>query len=190
MKVVKKVALIIYSSLILILSILTCLLVFGWLDFKLVTDIVQKAIIGPTSSNIILGISVAFILISILCIFFDSSSKDKSKGSQGILLENDSGKLMISKDTLENLVNSVAKDFESAEQINTKVEIDRDNNLRVFINLVVSPNAVIKELSNNLQIRIKEAIKNASDLDVKEVNIKVRNIAPKNEVSREEERGV
>ena len=44
MKVVKKVALIIYSSLILILSILTCLLVFGWLDFKLVTDIVQKAI--------------------------------------------------------------------------------------------------------------------------------------------------
>ena len=97
---------------------------------------------------------------------------------------------MISKDTLENLVNSVAKDFESAEQINTKVEIDRDNNLRVFINLVVSPNAVIKELSNNLQIRIKEAIKNASDLDVKEVNIKVRNIAPKNEVSREEERGV
>lgn len=185
MKFIKKVALIIYSSLILILSIIACLLVFGWLDFNIITDLMQKAITGVTSSNIVLGVSAVFILLSVICIFFDAPSEKKSKGTQGILLENESGKLMISKDTLENLVNSVAKDFESAEEINTKVEIDKENNLSVFVNLIVSPNAVIKELSNNLQIRIKEAIKNASDLDVKEVNIKVKNIAPKKEITKE-----
>lgn len=185
MRFIKKVALIIYSSLILILSIIACLLVFGWLDFNVIIELIQKAIAGSTSSNIILGVSAAFILLSVICIFFDTPSEKKQKGTQGILLENESGKLMISKDTLENLVNSVAKDFESAEEINTKVEIDKENNLSVFINLVVSPNAVIKELSNNLQMRIKEAIKNASDLDVKEVNIKVKNIAPKKEIVKE-----
>ena len=185
MKVIKKITLILYSSLILILSIIACLLVFGWLDFGLVSEIAQKIITGPTSSNVVLGLSVVFILISVVCIFFDSSSEEKLKSTQGILLENDSGKLMISRDTLENLVNSVAKNFESAEEINTKIEIDKENNLKVFVNLVVSPNAVIKELSSNLQKSIKEAIKNASDLDVKEVNIKVRNIAPKKEIIQE-----
>ncbi len=181
MKFIKKVAIIIYSSIMLIMSIIACLLVFGWLDFNLVSNLVEKMILGPTSSNVVLGVSALFILISILCIFFDTSSRKESRSSQGVLLENDSGKLMISKDTLENLVNSIAKDFESAEEIITKVEIDKENNLKVFVNLVVSPNAVIKELSTNMQSKIKEAIKNASDLEVKEVNIKVKNIAPKKE---------
>ena len=45
--------------------------------------------------------------------------------------------------------------------------------------MFISPlkeNAVIKELSSNLQTKIKETIKQSSDLDVKEVNIKVKNI--------------
>ena len=45
------------------------------------------------------------------------------------------------------------------------------------VELFVRPNAVIKDLSVNLQNRIKEAIKKTADLEVKEVNIKIRNIA-------------
>ena len=41
--------------------------------------------------------------------------------------------------------------------------------------------AIIKDLSNRLQLKIKEVIKNSIDIDIKEVNIKVRNIAPKEE---------
>ena len=58
----------------------------------------------------------------------------------------------------------------------TKIELDNENNVKVFVNLTVKENAVIKELSTNLQNRIKETIKRSSDLEVKEVNIKVRNI--------------
>ena len=56
--------------------------------------------------------------------------------------------------------------------------MDKDNNLTVYVNLVVRENAVIKELSTNLQNKIKDTIKKASDLEVKEVNIKVKNIEP------------
>ena len=91
---------------------------------------------------------------------------------------------MISQETIENLVNTVVKGFESAEDVTTKIAVDKENNLIVYVNMVVSPNAVIKELSTNLQSKIKEAVKKASDLEVKEVNIKVKNIAPKqNETS-------
>ena len=86
---------------------------------------------------------------------------------------------MISKETIENLVNSVVQDFESAQEVITRVELDKENNVKVYANLVVSSNAVIKELSANLQEKIKDKIKKATDLEVKEVNITVKKVAPK-----------
>lgn len=121
MKVLEKITLIIYANLMLILSIILCLLVFGWLDIGLVGEVVTNIIQGDTSGKIVLGVSVIFILLSIKCVFFDSSSKDQIKERQGVLLENDSGKLMISKETLENLVNSVALNFQSTEDVSTRV---------------------------------------------------------------------
>lgn len=179
MKILEKIALIIYSNIMLILSIILCLLIFGWLDMALVGDFCYKMLVGDTSSKILLGLSVAFILLSIKCIFFDSTSKEQIKERQGVLLENESGKLMISKETIENLVNSVALNFQSAEQVSTRVELDRENNVKVFVNLTVTEDAVIKDLSANLQTRIKEKVKTATDLEVKEVNITVKKVAPK-----------
>ena len=179
MKILEKITLIIYSNIMLILSIVLCLLVFGWLDIGLVGDLVRNAIQGEVTGNIILGLSVIFILLSIKCIFFDATSKEQIKERQGVLLENESGKLMISKETIENLVNSVVQDFESAQEVITRVELDRENNVKVYANLVVSSNAVIKELSANLQEKIKDKIKKATDLEVKEVNITVKKVAPK-----------
>ena len=77
MKFLEKIALVIYSNIILILSIVLCLLIFGWLDMNLIGNIIYKVIVGDVSSKILLGISVVFILLSIKCIFFDSTSKGK-----------------------------------------------------------------------------------------------------------------
>ena len=180
MKILEKVTLIIYSYVILIISILACLLVFGWLDIELVGGVIEGAIVSDIWSKVILGVSVIFILLSIKCIFFDSTSKDQIKERQGVLLENDSGKLMISKETLENLVNSVALNFQSTEDVSTRVELDKENNVKVYINLIVSQDVIIKDLSANLQTKIKEKIKTATDLEVKEVNITVKKVASAN----------
>lgn len=181
MKILEKITLIIYSNIMLILSVIACLLIFGWIDTQLVGDIAYKMIVGDTSSKIILGLSIVFILLSIKCIFFDSTSKEQIKERQGVLLENESGKLMISKETIENLVNSVALNFQSAEEVDTRVELDRENNVKVYINLTISSQAIIKDLSANLQSKIKEKIKTATDLEVKEVNITVKKVATRQE---------
>ena len=146
-------------------------------------DLIENAfymlITGDTSSKILLGISIVFILLSIKCIFFDSTSKEQIKERQGVLLENESGKLMISKETIENLVNSVALNFQSTEDVTTRVELDKENNVKVYVNLIISSDAVIKDLSANLQTKIKEKVKRATDLEVKEVNITVKKVAAK-----------
>ena len=150
MKTLEKITLIIYSNIMLILSVILCLLVFGWLDMDLVGNMMYNIIAGDTSSKIVLGVSVVFILLSIKCIFFDATSREQIKERQGVLLENESGKLMISKETIENLVNSVALNFQSAEDVTTRVELDRENNVKVYVNLIINSNAIIKDLSANL----------------------------------------
>ena len=39
-----------------------------------------------------------------------------------------------------------------------------------------SDNAVIKELSNNIQVKVKDAIKKSLDVDVKSLDIKVKDM--------------
>ena len=177
MKVIEKITLIIYSNIMLILSIILCLLIFGWLDMGVVGNVIKNCITTDPGSKITLGVSIVFILLSIRCIFFDPTSKEEIKDKQGVLLANENGKLMISKETIENLVESVAKGFKEAESITTRVELDKENNVSIFANLVVSSDAIIKELSADLQNKIKERVKMATDLDVKEVNITVKKVA-------------
>ena len=177
MKVIEKITLIIYSNIMLILSIILCLLIFGWLDMGVVGKVIKNCITTDPGSKITLGVSIVFILLSIRCIFFDPTSREEIKDKQGVLLENSNGKLMISKETIENLVESVAKGFKEAESITTRVELDKENNVSIFANLVVSSDAIIKELSADLQNKIKERVKMATDLDVKEVNITVKKVA-------------
>lgn len=178
MKTIEKITLVLFSTLMLIVSVILCLTIFGWIDTADIGNVLNIAISNNVSSNVILVLSIIFILLAIRCIFFDSSSKEKEEYKNGILLENVNGKLLITKETIENLVNAVVKGFDSAEEVTTQIELDNENNLKVFVNMSVKENAVIKELSTNLQNKIKEAIKKASDLEVKEVNIKVKNIEP------------
>lgn len=185
MKILDRIGLALFSSLMLIISIIVCLMIFGWLSVDLVHELVVMAINDSVSSNIMLGLSIVFILLAIKCIFFDSSSKQEMDYKNGILLENSDGKLLITKDTIENLVNSVVKGFDSAENVTTRVELDNENNVTVFVNLSVKENAVIKELSTNLQTKIKTTIKKTSDLEVKEVNIKVKDIEPVKPMTQE-----
>ncbi len=185
MKWLEKTTLVLFSTLMLVLSIITCLLIFGWLDVELVENAVTRALSDSVTSNIILGLSILFILLSIRCIFFDSSSKQKSDYKDGALLQNSDGKLLITKETIENLVKGVVKGFDSAEEVDTKIELDKENNVVVFVNLSVKENAIIKELSTNLQTKIKDTVKKASDLNVTEVNIKVKNIEPLKDTMQE-----
>lgn len=178
MSKIEKITLVLFSTLILVISVILCLLIFGWVDVEFIGNVIDMAMTNTITSNILLVLSIIFILLAIRCIFFDSNSREKEEYRNGILLENANGKLLITRETIENLVNTVVKGFDSAEDVTTRIELDKENNLIVFVNLNVKESAVIKELSTNLQKKIKEAVKKSSDLEVKEVNIKVKNIEP------------
>ena len=125
----------------------------------------------------LLVVIAILVLLAIKGIFF--KSKRENLGKDGIVLENASGKLVISRESLENLVASVAKEIPGAEAVSSRTILDKDRNLKVYVSTTVARDMMLKEVSTTLQDKIKESMKETADLDVKEVNIRIKNISSK-----------
>ena len=173
MKFLERLALVIYSYIVILLSVVLCLLVFNWIDIESLNRIVETLVTGDISSKVVLGLSVVFILLSIKCIFFDERSKEKLKEAQGILLKNENGELMISKETIDNMVKNAVASFEDIKECKTRIDVNMENQIMITLVLAVNGNTVIKDLASNIQDKVKDEVKTVSDLEVKTVNIKV-----------------
>lgn len=181
MKILEKMTLVLYSLIILILAILLSLVIFGVISPVAIKNATTSLIDNQTASLSVLGVNIILVLLSIKCIFFRKTDKKSKPEEQGILLQNENGKLIISKDTIENLVNTIIKQFETIEGTVGSISLNEENNLVIAINLTVGENIVIKELSANIQEKIKTIIKTTLDLDVKEVNIRIKDYIVKKE---------
>lgn len=177
MKFLERLALTIFSLIVLIISIVLLCIMFELLEVSVVIKpimFLEQNVIAYKTTIIVASICI---LLAIKCLFFRSKKQDL--GRDGIVLENASGKLVISKESLENLVASVAKEIPGAEAVSSKTILDKDRNLKVFVTTTVARDMMLKDVSSELQNKIKEAMKNTADLEVKEVNIRVKNITSK-----------
>ena len=156
MKFLERFALVVYSYIVLIIAVILSLLIFNWINFDTVSDMIRALLTGPVISKITLAISILFMLLSIKCIFFDERSKEKLKEAQGILLKNENGELMISKDSIDNMVKNAVSGFENVKDCNTKIDVNSENQIIITLLLVVNENVVIKDLASNLQTKVKE----------------------------------
>lgn len=182
MKFLDRLALAVFSIIVFVLAVLVCLLLFGWFDVEIVVSALEYLKSNDVVTNVTLGVCIVLLLLALKAMFFDSYSKEEDQSREGILLENDNGKLLVSRDTLENLATNVAKSENGVESVASRVILDKDNNLIIFINLLVKSDALIKNLSLGLQEKIKLTVKESLGLELKEVNIKIKNItSDKNE---------
>ena len=113
------------------------------------------------------------------------NTEEKIKESQGILLKNENGQLLITKETLDNMIKSVVYKFENIENCTPKISIDEQNEISITLQVVVKDDVIIKDLANSLQNKVKEEMKKTSDLDVKNVNIKIINMSKKTNENKE-----
>ena len=77
-------------------------------------------------------------------------------------------------------MNSTVDDFKNVDGADTNIYLDENNDVHVNLEINVYKETIIKDLTTKLQNKIKENVKKATDLEVKEVNIKI------NDVEREE----
>lgn len=179
MKIIDRISLVIFSVIILAISLITNFVIAGWLEVELILEWAIKILSNNVAGSIIFGLAIIFSILAVKCIFFSSNSKEKAK--EGILLENENGKLLVSKDTVENITTSVIRNFESVENSTTRVDVDNENKISIFITLAVYSEAIIKDLAAKIQNDVKVAVKKSLDLEIKSVNVRVKNVTAKKE---------
>lgn len=177
MKFLERLSLSVFSLLVLALSIVSILVCLNLVQSTIFDVGFEYVLATETNKRVTIVISAILGILAIKCLFFSKSTSND--GKDGILLENGSGKLLISKETIENIIIGVARDVNGAENVTSRLELDKNNNLKIFVTTVVSQNRPIKEITTNLQDNIKTAIKTAADLEVKEVNVRIKNVSNK-----------
>ena len=174
MKFLDKLGLALFSTIVLVIAIVICLISLGWMEPTIFSILVSKALISQTTTNITVGVCIAIMLLAIRCLFFSDLDKNDSS-DDGILLQNEDGRLLITTDTLKDMVDGVVKEFSDVTDSTTNVIITRENDIIIEVEIDVMKQTVIKEISSKLQIRIKKTVKDTTDLDIKYVNVRVRN---------------
>ena len=125
----------------------------------------------------IIIVGILLIIMAIKGILFQSKLEENK---DAIILENSSGKLIISRRTLENLVKDISNGVKGVENSAARVNVEKDTDLIISIDIVVKEGS-IKDITKKLQEDVKIAIKKASDLNVSEVNVNIKNIKKMNE---------
>lgn len=174
MKLIDRIIYFIFSS---IIFIIIALAIMGLYDVEFAKNIIINTIgylrdFSAMNMGTILIISVIIEIMAIKGMFFQSGKEEKR---DAIILENSSGKLIISRKTLENLVKDIANNVNGVENAIAKVMVEKDTDLAILIDIVVKEGS-IKDITKKLQEEVKMSIKKASDLNVAEVNVNIKNI--------------
>ena len=176
MKFFDKLGLAIFSAIVLIISITLCLIGFGWIEPSVYSILISKAYASQTGTYVLIGSCTVLALLAIKCLFFtDMTSKDDEEEGSGILLQNEDGRLLITADTLRNMVEGVITDFDEITDSITRINITKENDVIIEISIDVLRGTVIKDVTSRLQTKVKKEIKAATDLEIKYENVKVRN---------------
>ena len=174
MLLIDRIIYFIFSS---IIFIIIALAIMGLYDIEFAKNIIINLVgylrdFSAMNMGTILIISAIIEIMAIKGMFFQSGKEEKR---DAIILENSSGKLIISRKTLENLVKDIANSVNGVENAIAKVMVEKDTDLAILIDIVVKEGS-IKDITKKLQEEVKMSIKKASDLNVAEVNVNIKNI--------------
>ena len=175
MKFLEKLGLALFSIITLVISIVLCLIAFGWMESSIFSILIGKVLLSQTYTYIMIGVCVFLILLAIRCIFFtDQKEESEEVADDGILLQNEDGRLLITVETLKNMAQGVINSFPNIMDSSVGVIITKENNIVISVSIDVTRETIIKDTSSRLQIKIKKAVKDATDLEIEAVNVRVK----------------
>ena len=177
MKFFEKACLVLFSIIIFGLAVVTMLILLGVIGNNVFATALTFLMSRELALKITIVVVVTLLVLSGRFIIFGTGKDEYTR--DGIILENTNGKLIISKESLENMILSSTKQIKGLDYINSKTLVDKEHRLLVAVTVIVTDEIIVKDASKQLQDTIKETMKNTADLEVSSVSITVKNIVNK-----------
>lgn len=167
----------IFSIVILILAIAVLLVTVDYTSDTFIIGILNDYVFNSAYYNVVLITSIVCILAALKTTVFHSCFK--AKDTSPIMVETEHGNVEIAQETITNTVKSVAMKLNNVKDVSAKM-LKRRNGIKIIANISVLANSNIKTLTEELQTKVIEVIKETTGVKVLDVHIKVKNIYEKN----------
>ena len=175
-KVMSKIGFVISAIIVLMLSLLLCTLIWGWITPDQVMSVIVMALSNGVVAKILLGVAIILVMLTTFSIANGSDDKSVNGVKEGVIISKDSGDLVISKSTIEDMVFNTVSKYANVQNPQIGVIVKKNGKVLVYITMDVANDTVIKDLSNRIQNDISSTIKNCTELEVENVNVSVRGI--------------
>lgn len=171
MKSLEKLILILFSIIILVISVFLILTSTEMIKTTEILGAVEAWLVNNKVAGIVIG--SIFALFGLIGVF--SCSSDSEDVKTGLAIKNEQGTVYITKDTFENIILSITKNY--AELKNVKVELNVDDTgVTANIFAYILPDTILPDLTSKLQAHIKNGVKKQTTVEIKEANIKVKGV--------------
>lgn len=181
MKIFDRLILIIYSIIIAATALVFIVLPFNFpeiLSIDLVLNFINN-LRGNYIYSLFAAVILIFSIIYLISLF--KLNKRKSSGSY-LALRNEYGEIVIYKETIIGLVDSIATKFSGINNIKTNVHFS-EGQVHLFLKGQASNEVNIPEISKELQIKVKEHIENTTGSQVDQIKVEIVSVTtPMNRV--------
>ena len=154
MKLLQEIALTLFAIIILVFVVLSTAIMFNWLGLDAVNHYLQSMIANENAKIVLLVLNIIFTILAFVCIFYDSEKKNSTK--DGVLLENEKGNLLISRNALTKIIEGVVNEFESVKIGDIRISLDKEGFLSINIQISQRIHFIkqIRHISNTRCIKI------------------------------------
>lgn len=171
MKGIEKFILIVFSIIIIVLSVG---LILASTEMINLTQVVNKGIGLATENKIpCLVIGAVLSLFALVGLFTSSDNSDEVK--TGLAIKTEKGTVYITKETFECIIASVTRNYPELRNVKVDIKVG-DTGVIANIYTMILPDTVVPTLTAKLQENIKASILKQTTVEIKEANIKIKGV--------------
>lgn len=170
MKGFQKFLLVIFSIIIVAISVLSILMVAGILDVNPIFNTIKEILFYNKMVTIIL--SAVCILFGLVGMF---SNDDSENMRTGLAIKSDKGTVYITRETFESIIISVARNYPELRNVRAEINVS-ETGVIANIYAMILPDTVVPTLTAKLQENIKASVLSQTTVEIKEANIKIKGV--------------
>ena len=184
MRFLDKLISFIFNVFVIVVAVSILLVLTGFVNYPVIEGILRDYVFNESYKTIVLSATILIILAGLKTTVFASSLSATSQ--KNIMVDTPHGKIQINQDTIENVAKNVIAEYDSIKDVQTRMTKAK-NGINMYMMLSVYQNTNIKDVVTKVQNEVKEQIEETTSVIVRNVDVKVKNVArPANKKAKSE----
>lgn len=174
MRFLDKLISFIFNVFVIVVAVSILLVLTGFVNYPVIDGVLKDYVFNDGYKTIVLSATILVILAGLKITVFSSALSNTAQKS--IMVDTPHGKIQINQDTIESVAKNIIKDYDSIKDVQTRMTKAK-NGINMYMMLSVYQNTNIKDVVTKIQNEVKEQIEETTSVIVRNVDVKVKNVA-------------